>query len=113
MPPGAADIGLVEAELSRVAPNLNAIESGAGPAPGEEGGPGTEGGPTGVSVDPVFPPPSVLRPPSSLDRPPSSRYRPPSSTRVAVLSFLFNWPSTGGGKHAHRRAGRFSRSRWV
>jgi glycosyltransferase involved in cell wall biosynthesis len=29
--------------------------------------------------------------------PPLAVLRPPSSTRVAVLSLLFNWPSTGGG----------------
>ena len=91
-PTARLNLGLVQAELTRTAPNPNAGENGAALVPALERGPAgmsdapgsqEEGTTSGVSEDPVFPPPSALR--------------SPPSTRVAVLSFLFNWPSTGGG----------------
>jgi glycosyltransferase involved in cell wall biosynthesis len=69
------NLGLVEAELSRMAPNVNSAEDRAGVLPG------LDGEPTEVSA-----------PPELTDSQQSS-----GRVRVAVLSFLFNWPSTGGG----------------
>ena len=40
---------------------------------------------------------SVALDPARLACPPSSNASPQSPVRIALLSFLFNWPSTGGG----------------
>ena len=70
------NLGLVEAELGRsAASNLDAGANGAGPVV-----PGLEARPTGVSA-----------PPELIDS------KLPGRVRVAVVSLLFNWPSTGGG----------------
>ncbi len=83
--PARLNLGLVEAELSWAVPAPNS---------------GEEGGPTGVSAPPEGAPTGV----SALREggPASGREAdrsvgPNGPVRVAVLSFLFNWPSTGGG----------------
>jgi hypothetical protein len=80
-PTARLNLGLVEAELSRSVPSLISMASGAGLAPG------VDGGPTGVSA------PRELFGPTELSR----LQQLPGRVRVAVLSLLFNWPSTGGG----------------
>ena len=67
------NLGLVEAELNRSAAH----------APDPVDSTGANGD---LNVEVVVP---VGRPPSAVN--------PPSRIRVAVISFLFNWPSTGGG----------------
>ncbi len=73
--PARLNLGLVEAELVRSVPAAGAADLKIAPAP-EEGEP--------RAADGSGSPPAYLR-------------APPSPTRVAVISFLFNWPSTGGG----------------
>ncbi len=79
--PARLNLGLIEAELDRTAPNINPLEQGTGLTPG------VEGGPTGVSAPPGLAQDDEPTGVSALRRP----------VRIAVLSFLFNWPSTGGG----------------
>ena len=83
--PARLNLGLVEAELSWAVPVANSEE---------------EGGPTGVSAPPEGAPTGVsaLREGGPASGREADRSVDPNGpVRVAVLSFLFNWPSTGGG----------------
>jgi glycosyltransferase involved in cell wall biosynthesis len=73
--PARLNLGLVEAELVRSAPAAGATDLKIARAP-EESEP--------LAADGSDLPSAFLRAPCS-------------PTRVAVISFLFNWPSTGGG----------------
>jgi glycosyltransferase involved in cell wall biosynthesis len=71
--PAKLNLALVQAELTHTTSLPAANENPKSVAPNSQ-----------IEPDiPFCPPPSVLRPPS----------RP----RIAIVSFLFNWPSTGGG----------------
>jgi hypothetical protein len=71
--PARLNLGLVQAELGR----------SAAPAPDLVDPTGANGD-LNVEVGvPVSPPPPAVNPPSCI--------------RIAVISLLFNWPSTGGG----------------
>jgi hypothetical protein len=70
------NLDMVQADLSLLAPTLNVPPLHASPAPESDGPLATEN------------PDSDVRDPNPSPRGP---------TRIAVLSFLFNWPSTGGG----------------
>ena len=83
--PARLNLGLLEAELSWAVPVANSEE---------------EGGPTGVSAPPDSAPAGVsaLREGgANTGRQADRGVGPTGQIRVAVLSFLFNWPSTGGG----------------
>ncbi len=70
------NLDMVQADLSLLAPTLNVPPLHASPAPESDGPLATEN------------PDSDVRDPNPSPRGP---------TRIAVLSLLFNWPSTGGG----------------
>jgi hypothetical protein len=86
-PAVAADIAslnlaLVESELARLAPASPALPTVPEPSPGGD-------------VGQIEPPPSLNVFNASAN--PSETPEPRDRVRVAVVSLLFNWPSTGGG----------------
>ncbi len=87
--PARLNRDLVEAEISLSALPLEATELELVPAPGQaRTGPAVQHHPGPIAY------PRVLRSPNAVgDRPD----RPSAAIRVALVSFLFNWPSTGGG----------------
>jgi len=84
--PARLNLGLVEAELSWAVPAPNSGEDSAGSV--------LEGAPTGVSALQEGRP---WEGGATAGRQADRSVGPTGPVRVAVLSFLFNWPSTGGG----------------
>jgi hypothetical protein len=92
--PARLNLGLVEAEQTWTAPAPTPVT--------------TEGAPAVEASEPVTLPIRQGGPAAEIGRSTGSdggsSRAPGTAVRVAVVSLLFNWPSTGGGEYAHRGA---------